>query len=59
MQPNKIPVKIQCPECNTIQDAVVEMTAPFPTYIHHCEKCAYVIMESEFNIVDKVIPITL
>ena len=53
MQPKKIPVKIQCPECSTIQDAVVEMTFPFPTYIHHCEKCKYVIMESEFNIVEE------
>ena len=48
MQPKKIPVKIQCPECRQVQDAQVELTFPFHTYIHTCEKCKYVIMESEW-----------
>ena len=40
--------KIKCPECNTIQNAEVELTIPFATYIHECEKCGYIIMESEW-----------
>lgn len=40
---------IECPECKCIQQAEVKHTIPFRTYVHHCEKCAYVIMESEWN----------
>lgn len=44
---------IECPECNTIQLATVDTsTIPWNTLIHHCEeceKCEYVIMESEWN----------
>lgn len=42
-------VRIKCPECGTIQDAIVEHTFPFSTYVHHCENCGYVIMESEWE----------
>ena len=42
-------VRIKCPECGTIQDAIVEHTIPFDTYIHFCEKCGFVIMESEWE----------
>jgi hypothetical protein len=42
-------VMIECPECETIQAAIIEHTVPFGTYIHHCENCKYIIMESEWN----------
>jgi len=41
--------KIVCPNCDYIQEAKVLHTIPFGTYIHHCEKCNYTIMESEWN----------
>jgi len=41
--------KILCPNCDYIQEAKVLHTIPFGTYIHHCEKCNYTIMESEWN----------
>lgn len=28
-------------------------TAPFPTFLHSCNKCGYVIMESEWNVIEK------
>lgn len=40
---------IICPNCGQIQCAGVEDTVPFMTYIHECDKCEYVIMESEWN----------
>lgn len=45
---------IQCPECNTIQDATVEQVegAPWPSFVHTCEKCGYTIMESEWEIAE-------
>lgn len=51
-----VPVMIKCPSCNTIQGAIIECTFPFATYIHECEKCKYVIMESEWN---EIIPFEL
>lgn len=42
---------IKCPECNRIQTAVVEHALPFDIYVHTCEKCGYVIMEREWEIV--------
>ena len=44
--------KIVCPECGYIQYAKVEDTIPFPTYIHECEECKYIIMESEWQRAD-------
>ena len=45
-------VKIECPECGSIEIAVEDYTtAPFPTYLHRCNKCDYVIMESEWNVI--------
>jgi len=41
--------KIVCPECGKIQNAKVEHTIPFATYIHECERCEYIIMESEWQ----------
>jgi phage FluMu protein Com len=43
---------IKCPECNTIQEAKVEHSIPWNTYIHHCKWCEYVIMESEWDKVE-------
>ncbi len=45
-------VKIECPECGSIEIAVEDYTTdPFPTFLHSCNKCGYVIMESEWNII--------
>jgi ssDNA-binding Zn-finger/Zn-ribbon topoisomerase 1 len=46
------PVIIECPECKTVQAAIVEKMFPFNIFIHTCvnEKCNYLIMESEFDI---------
>ena len=44
--------KIVCPECGQIQKAKVKHTIPFHTYIHECEKCKYIIMESEWERVE-------
>jgi hypothetical protein len=41
--------EIICPECNIKQWATVEHTIPFASYVHHCKKCKYIIMESEWN----------
>jgi predicted nucleic acid-binding Zn ribbon protein len=40
---------IECPGCKTAQWADVEHTEPFYTYVHECENCRIVIMESEWN----------
>ena len=40
---------IKCPNCNTIQKAKVLHKTPFYDYTHECEKCKYLIMESEWN----------
>ncbi len=42
---------IVCPECNTEQRARVAHTVPFYTYLHTCENCGYVIMESDWDVV--------
>ena len=44
--------RIWCPNCGKEQDAKVEHTAPFYTYIHNCIECDYLIMESEWNKVE-------
>ena len=45
-------VKIECPECGSIEVAVEDYTtAPFPTFLHSCNKCGYVIMESEWQVI--------
>ena len=43
---------IKCPSCDTVQAAYVEHTEPFDTYIHDCVKCEYIIMESEWDVVE-------
>ena len=43
-------VKIECSECGSIEIAVEDYTtAPFPTYLHRCNKCEHVIIESEWK----------
>lgn len=41
--------KIICPECKSIEIGTVVNTIPFPTLIHECSQCKYVIMESDWN----------
>jgi ribosomal protein S27E len=45
--------RIRCPECGKEQDAEVQHSCPWPTYIHHCEACGYTIMESEWERVEE------
>lgn len=42
---------IQCPRCGTAQEADIEYEPcdPFPIYVHICEECEHVIMESEWD----------
>lgn len=40
---------IICPNCQSIEQATVEHTHPWDTYIHHCSHCQYIIMESEWE----------
>ena len=40
---------IECPECKTVQWAEVEHTEPFYSYVHECDNCKLVIMESEWK----------
>lgn len=45
-------VKIECPECGSIELAIEDYTtAPFSTYLHTC-KCGHVIMESEWLVIN-------
>lgn len=45
---------IKCPECSLVQEAKVEYTFPWNTFVHDCIQCNYVIMESEWH---KVLPV--
>lgn len=55
---------IRCPECDSIQSAEVHVPTdendlmPFAAYVHHCEACGYVILESEWEVVNAQ-PVTL
>ena len=40
---------IRCPECGEVQEAKVEHTIPFYSYVHSCVKCGYTIIESEWD----------
>ena len=46
--------QIVCPECGSGQVAYVTYTDghPFATYIHECDNCKYLIMESEWNAIE-------
>jgi len=42
--------QIICPKCLNICNAEVEVSDfPFASYVHFCEHCGYVIMESEWE----------
>jgi len=41
--------KIKCPECDKVQPGTIEHTFPWWSYVHHCVKCEYIIMESEWQ----------
>jgi uncharacterized protein (DUF2225 family) len=40
---------IRCPDCGLIQDAIVEHTIPFYSYVHTCTFCGYTVMESDWE----------
>ena len=40
-------IKIKCPKCGKVQDAILEWQ--WKWRVHNCEKCGYVIMESEWQ----------
>lgn len=44
---------IECPSCMKQQQATVNHTTPFYYYVHECEKCQYIIMESDWNKIEK------
>jgi hypothetical protein len=48
------PQLIECPECGSIQGALVYQKAwhPFQTYIHRCTECEYMITESDWQCVE-------
>jgi hypothetical protein len=48
-------VKIICPKCQRIQDAVVEKgpILGFDNYVHECIGCTYVITESEWEEIER------
>lgn len=41
---------IRCPRCGYVQKAKIKKTFPFYIYIHYCEKCNYVITESDWDV---------
>ena len=45
--------RIRCPECEHEQDATVEHMIPWNSYCHFCEKCGYIILESEWERVEE------
>lgn len=53
MKIDKYEETIKCPECGFIQSAFVEHTFTWSSYVHHCEKCNYIIMESEWIKIEK------
>jgi rubredoxin len=46
---HQLSVKIKCPNCGHVQKSKIRKTLPFYTYIHECEKCKYVITESDWE----------
>lgn len=40
---------IICPNCGSMELAEIKETIPWPTYVHDCSKCDYIIMESEWS----------
>ena len=52
--------RIRCPKCGHIQDATVVFRDydPFPAYVHECTQCCYLIVESEWDIVEETRAVT-
>ncbi len=48
MSEEKHTEKVECPECGHDQMAIVLHTFPWWSYVHECEVCGYMIMESEW-----------
>lgn len=46
---------IRCPNCDHIQfaEVITDDIYPWNIYIHECEQCEYLIMESEWEVVDE------
>jgi uncharacterized Zn finger protein len=44
--------EIECPECGHRQAAEVLHTWPWWSYVHTCVSCKYVIMESEWILIN-------
>ncbi|HEY0108015.1 MAG TPA: hypothetical protein VGB67_00220 [Fibrella sp.] len=44
---------IRCPNCQAIELATVEHTAPWFSYVHTCSRCNHIIMESEWDRIDR------
>lgn len=47
---------IICPGCENVQRAEVVHTQPWFSYVHVCDNCEYIIMESEWDRVEEVVP---
>ena len=47
--------RIICPNCGSVQEATVEHYVPFWSYVHECENCDYVILESEWRRIKKLL----
>ena len=45
--------KIRCPQCGSVELATVRQTVPFWSYAHECQRCQYLIGESEWEKVDE------
>jgi len=48
-------VKIKCPECGTVQNAIEEEVYGIDKiiYFHKCKECFHEIMADEWNVVDR------
>lgn len=44
---------IRCPECGREQYSEVDICWPFNGYVHECVWCGYMILESEWNTVER------
>lgn len=42
---------IRCPKCDSVQKATINQSIPWWVYIHHCNYCKYIIMESEWDVI--------
>ena len=47
--------RIECPRCRILNEAVVTQDDgdPWPSFVHTCERCGYIIMESEWQEVEE------